>query len=97
MVICKDVPLPPGYKIVRETEIKTCRGKKGWLIEKDTPKARIVMVPLPVSPEPQAASQSQKPPVRTDNGLCQVNGGLPLNSTESKVFSIARVNSFRFD
>ncbi len=88
MVICKDAPLPPGYKIVRQTEIKTCRGKKGWLIEKDTPKARIVMVPLPVSPEPQAASQSQKPPVRTDNGLCQVNGGLPLNSIESKIFSI---------
>jgi hypothetical protein len=88
MVICKDAPLPPGYKIVRETESKTCPGKKGSLIEKDTPKARVVMVPLPVSPKPQAAWQSQKLPVRTDNGLCQVNGGLPLNSIESKIFNI---------
>jgi hypothetical protein len=88
MVVCKDTPIPPGYKIVRETESKTCAGKKGWLIEKDTPKPRGVMVLVPVSPEPRATPQAQKIPVRTGNGLCQVNGGLPLNSIESKVFSI---------
>ena len=87
-VICKDAPLPPGYQIVRETESNTCPGKKGWLIEKDTRQARAVLVPLPVSPEPQAAPQAQKIPVRKGNGPCRINGGIPLNSIESNVSNI---------
>lgn len=88
MVICKDAPLPPGYKIVRETLSKTCPGKKGWLIEKERPKPRGAMVLGPVLPESQAVTQAQKLPVKTDNGLCQVNGGLHLNSIESMIFNI---------
>lgn len=87
-VICKDAPLPQGYKIVRETKADTCPGKKGWLIEKDTRQARAVIVPLPTSPEPQAAPRARPIPVRTGNGACQVNGGIPLNSIESKVSNI---------
>lgn len=87
MVICKDAPLPRGYKIVREMESKTCPGKKGWLIETNT-QPHAVLVPQPISREPQLAPHTQKPPVRTGNGLCQVNGGIPLNSIESNVSHI---------
>jgi hypothetical protein len=86
--ICKDAPVPPGYKIVRETEIKTCPEKKGWLIEQGTPEARAVMVLQPISPEPKAAAPAQRLPVRTGNGPCHVNGGIPLNSIESNVSNI---------
>ena len=88
LVICKDAPLPQGYKIVREAEADTCPGKKGWLIEKDTRQARAVIVRVPTSPAPQPAPRAQKIPVRTGDGPCRVNGGLPLTSTESKVSNI---------
>lgn len=87
-VICKDAPFPQGYKIVRGTEAGTCPGKKGWLIEKDTRQARAVITVLPVPPEPQAAPRPQKIPIRTGDGPCRVNGGIPLNSLESNVAHI---------
>ncbi|HEX8145493.1 MAG TPA: hypothetical protein VF553_23190 [Pyrinomonadaceae bacterium] len=87
-VICKDAPLPQGYKIVRETDAQTCFGKKGWLIQKNAPQARAVMVLLPMSPEPQTDRRAQKIPVRTGNGPCKINGGLPLTTIESKVSNI---------
>jgi len=87
-VICRDAPLPQGYKIVRETEAGTCPGKKGWLIEKDSRQPRAVISIVPVSPEPQAAPRARKIPVRTGDGPCKVNGGIPLNSVESNVSNI---------
>lgn len=86
--MCKDAPLPQGYKIVRETEANDCPGKKGWLVEKDTRQARAVLVPPRIPPGPQAAPRSQKIPVRTGDGPCKVNGGIPLNSLESNVSNI---------
>jgi hypothetical protein len=87
-VICKDAPLPPGYKIVRETVADSCPARQGWLIQKLVPQARAEMVILPVSPDQRAAPKVQKLPVRTGNGPCRINGGIPLNSIESKVSNI---------
>jgi len=87
-VICKDAPLPQGYKVVAETASGSCPGRKGLLIQKIAPHARAVMVLLPGSPEALAAPQAQKIPVRTGTGQCKINGRLPLNSIESKVSNI---------
>ncbi|HVG34309.1 MAG TPA: hypothetical protein VM911_14660 [Pyrinomonadaceae bacterium] len=86
-VICKDAPLPQGYKIVQETPLSSCPGKKGVLIQKIAPHARAEIVLLPM-PETRTAVKPQKIPVRTGNGPCQLNGGIPLNSIESKVSNI---------
>lgn len=87
-VICKDAPLPQGYKIVRESPAETCPGKKGWIIQKIAPHARAEMVLLPMSPERLPDRQTQKVPVRTGDGPCKINGGIPLTTTESKVSNI---------
>lgn len=87
-VICKDAPLPQGYKIVRETDASACPGKKGLLIQRIAPQARAEIVLLPTPPERQTARTAQRIPVRTGNGTCQINGGIPLNTVESNVSNI---------
>jgi len=87
-VICKGAPVPQGYKIVGETVAGACPGRNGWLVEKDSRQPRPVITLRPVPTEPRAAPPIQKIPVRTGNGTCKVNGGIPLNSVEANVANI---------
>lgn len=87
-VICKDAPLPQGYRIVGEAEAVACPGERGWVIGKESRQPRAVLTIGPVSPEQQSAPRAQKMPVRKGDGTCKVNGGIPLTSVEANVSNI---------